>query len=290
MSASVPRFGVSPPTQERPLFEVSAGPGRASLNSLRELWSFRGVLWAFMARFVRVKYKQAAVGIGWAVLQPVLGALLFAIFLGRYAGVSSEGAPYLLFALAGMVGWSFFASAAGTAMESLVSDQVLLRKVYFPREVVPLAAVAAGLVDLLPGLAVLLVAAIAYGVPPDLVWTALPLCLAILVIFAAALGLGLSAVNLYYRDVRHALPFVLQLGLFASPVVYSLQAIPEGWRTQYAVLNPVAAAIDGIRRIVLHHTWPDPGATLGALAWTVVLLLCGYALFKRLERGFSDRV
>jgi lipopolysaccharide transport system permease protein len=239
---------------------------------------------------VKVKYKQAAIGIGWAVIQPVAAASVFAVFLGRYAGIASEGVPYLLFALAGMVAWTYFSTAAGTAMESLVTDQALLRRVYFPREVLPLAYVAAALVDFLPALATLVIAALFYGVVPGVAWLAIPLPVVVLVVTAAAVGVGLSGVNVYYRDVRYALPFVLQLGLFASPVVYSLQAVPGSWRDVYAIANPVAAAVDGLRRTVVHGTWPDWLLTVGALAWSLTLLVLAYTLFKRLERGFSDRV
>jgi ABC-type polysaccharide/polyol phosphate export permease len=241
-------------------------------------------------RFVKVKYKQAAVGIGWAVVQPVLAAAIFSLFLGRLTDVASEGSPYLLFALAGMVGWTYFAGAAGSASESLVGDQALLRKVYFPREVIPLAAVLSAIVDLVPGLATLAVVAGAYGVAPSLPWLALPLVLLVLVAAAAAFGLALSCINVYYRDVRYVLPFVLQLGLFASPVVYSLAAIPGSWREAYAILNPVAAGIDGIRQVVVHQSWPDLPLTAGALGWSLLALLAAYALFKRLERGFADHV
>lgn len=275
---------------EKPVLDVTGGRGRLSLESLRELWIFREVLWAFAVRQVKVKYKQAAVGVGWAVLQPVVSAALFALFLGRFAGVASEGVPYLLFALAGMVPWMYFSSSGGSAMESLITDQTLLRKVYFPREILPLAAVVAGLVDLVPGLVTLMIAAGLYGIAPSIAWFALPLPILILILAAAALGLGLSGLNVYYRDVRYALPFVLQLGLIVSPVVYSLSAIPEQWQTAYAILNPIAGAIDGVRRIVTHQEWPDMGITFGALAWSSILLLLAYALFKRLERGFSDRV
>lgn len=273
-----------------PVLEIRGGAGGVSRESLRELWAFREVLWAFLLRQVKVKYKQAAVGIGWAVLQPAFSALLFAVFLGRLAKVPSEGAPYLLFALAGMVGWTFFSAAAGSAMESLVADQAMLRKVYFPREVLPLAAVGAAAVDLLPGLATLAVAAALYGIAPAPSWLALPLPLLLLALSAAALGLGLSGLNVYYRDVRHALPFALQLGLFATPVAYPLGLVPAGWRTLYAVANPAAAGIDGLRRIVVHGRWPDWGTSAGALVWTLALLVLGYALFKRLERGFADRI
>ena len=278
------------PAAAKPEIEVTGGPGGVSVAALRELWRYREVLTAFVARHVKVKYKQAAIGIGWAVVQPVIAAVLFAIFLGRLAGIESEGAPYFLFALAGMVAWSYFSSAAGQGMESLVADQVLLRKVYFPREILPIASVTAALVDLLPALGVLAVAACAYGHWPTVEWLALPLPVLLLALAAAGVALAVSAANVYYRDVRYALPFVLQVGLFASPVVYPLSAVPDGWREAYAILNPVAAAIDAIRQIVLHGSWPDLVITAGAFAWTLVLVAGGYAFFKRLERGFADRV
>jgi lipopolysaccharide transport system permease protein len=277
-------------TSEKPILDVEGGPGGISRDALRELWVFREVLWAFAVRQVKVKYKQAAIGIGWAVVQPIAAAGIFALFLGRFANVTSEGAPYLLFALCGTVMWTYFSGSASSAAESLVTDSALLRKVFFPREVLPLAAILAGLVDLAPALATLVVAALLYGFVPSLPWLALPLVLAIVVLFAAAFGLGLSGLNVYYRDVRYVLPFVLQLGLFASPVVYSLASVPAGWRDVYAVLNPLGAAIDGLRRIVLHDEWPQFGITFGALGWCAVLVIGAYALFKRLERGFTDRI
>jgi lipopolysaccharide transport system permease protein len=275
---------------EKPVLEIVGGKGGLNRRSLHELWVFREVMMAFLVRQVKVKYKQAVVGIGWAIIQPVLSAAVFAVFLGRVAKVGSEGVPYLLFALAGMVAWSYFAAAASGSMDSLVVDSQLLRKVYFPREVLPLANVGASLVDLIPGLATLFIVAILLGYPPNWAWITLPIPIVILVLAASALGLGLSGVNVYYRDVRYALPFLLSVGLFASPTVYSLSQIPATWRTIYAIINPIAAAIDGIRRPILHGQWPQWGITLGALAWTIVLCIAAYALFKRIERGFSDRV
>lgn len=281
-----------PGAREAPLSEVvvTGGPGRVSSAALRELLAFRGVLAAFALRAIKIRYKQAALGVGWAVVQPVLAAGIFAVFLGRLAHVPSEGVPYVLFALAGMVAWTYFSTAVGAGADSLVAQQTLLRKIFFPREVLPLAAVGAALVDLAPGVATLAVAAALYGIAPAVGWVALPLLVAVLVVFAAAVALALAAVNVYYRDVKYALPFVLQLGLFASPVVYSLGLVPEDWRTLYAVGNPMAAVIDGLRRVFLHQEWPDLAVTLGALLWSVLLLAGAYALFKRLERGFSDRV
>ena len=275
---------------DRPVLVVEGGRGGVSRESLRELWHFREVLYAFVVRQIKVRYKQAAVGIGWSLVQPVASALLFALFLGRLAHVASDGAPYLLFVLAGTASWMYFAAAAGNAMDSLVTDQVLLRKVYFPREVLPVASTLASLIDLIPGLLVVAIAAAAYGIYPSPSWLLLPLPVLLLVLTAAALGLGVSAINVYYRDVRYALPFVLQLGLFASPVVYPLSVVPARWRELYGIVNPVAAGIDGVRRTMLHGELPALGMTLGAYAVATAALAGGYVLFKRLERGFADRV
>jgi homopolymeric O-antigen transport system permease protein len=272
------------------VFEVAGGPGHLSWSSFAELWEYREVLRAFVARQLKVRYKQAVVGAGWVVIQPLVGAALFALFLGHYAKIGSEGVPYLLFALAGMAVWGYFTGACTTGADSLVANQNLLRKIYFPREILPLTPVLSGLVDLAIGLGVFIVAALIEGITPSWQWLAIPLPALILVWFAAAIAIGLSSLNIYYRDVRYVLPFVLQIGLFASPITYSLSLIPTRWRDVYAILNPIAAAVDALRRMVLHGKWPDPLVTFGALAWSMLLALLAYALFKRLERGFSDRV
>jgi lipopolysaccharide transport system permease protein len=275
---------------DKPLLEVVGGRGRLSAESLRELWVFRGVLWAFVVRQIKVRYKQAAIGVGWAVLQPVLAAAIFALFLGKLAGVASEGVPYLLFAIAGLAPWTFFSAATGTASDSLVANGHLIRKIYFPREVLPFSAIGAAALDLVCALATLAVAAGLYGIAPSLPWLAIPLPILTLALFAAAVGTALCAVNVYYRDVRYALPFLLQLLLFATPVVYSLSVVPSGWRTAYAIANPAAASIDSTRRIFVHQEWPQFLPLLCALGLSAALLLLAYAFFKRLERGFSDRM
>jgi lipopolysaccharide transport system permease protein len=284
------RAGVEATGAPKPVLEVTGGPGGITLESFRELLAFREVLWAFTVRQVKIRYKQMALGVGWAVLQPVLAAAIFALFLGRFTGLGSEGVPYLVFALAGMVVWTYFSTAAGNGANSLLANDSMLRKLYFPREILPLSAVVASLVDLIPGLVVLAVVAGLYGYAPSVAWVALPLVPVVLVLFAAAFSLGFSAVNVYYRDVKYVLPFVLQVGLFASPVVYSLDTVPAAWRNVYATLNPVAAAIDAVRRIMLHGEWPLWTPTLCAIAWSLLLIVVTITLFKRLERGFADRI
>jgi len=248
------------------------------------------VLRAFTVRRVKVKYKQATVGIGWAVLQPLLAAAIFALFLGRVARVPSEGVPYLLFVLAGTVAWTYFAGATGAAMESLVIDRGLVRKVYFPREIVPLSAVLAALIDLAAGLVVLAVVAAFDGIMPSITWIALPIPVALLVLTATAVSLFFAAINVYYRDARHALPFLLQLGMYTAPVLYSLTLIPQSVRGPYSVLNPLVMAVDGLRQVTVHQSWPDFGSSALAFLVAMVLVVCSYLFFKRVERGFADHV
>ena len=263
---------------------------RPSAATARELWEYREVLLALVIRYFKVKYKQAAIGVGWVIAQPLLAALLFSIFLGRFAHLPSEHVPYFVFALAGLTAWNFFSSAVASAADSIIRDATVLRKVYFPREAVPLSAVGAALVDLPAALVLLLVVALAYGIRPSLAWLLLPVPILILVIAAAGLGLLMATLNVYYRDIRYVLPFVLQALLFATPIVYSIQLVPERWRLLYGTLNPVATAVEDLRRMVLHGVWPDPLRNLAALGASLVLLAGAYYLLKLLERDFADRV
>jgi ABC-type polysaccharide/polyol phosphate export permease len=282
------RVDAATPVGDKIALDIVGGRGRLSWSSLAELWQFREVQVAFVARQLKVRYKQAVIGAGWVVLQPVIAAVIFAVILGRYTHVSTD-APFFLIALAGMVGWTYFANALAVGAESVVANRELVRKVYFPREILPLTAVFSGLVDLVVALGVLVVATFAYGIGPAPAWLALPLPMLILVFFAGACAVGLSALNIYYRDVRYALPFLIQVWLVATPIAYSLSVIPSDYRTVYAILNPLAAAVEAFRRIVIYGEWPDAELTFGALGWSFVLLALAALLFKRLERGFADR-
>ena len=278
------------PSEPPAVVEIRAGPGGISREALTELWAFREVLWAFASRFVKIKYKQAAIGIGWVIVQPLLSAAIFALLLGRYAKLPSDGVPFLVFALAGMTGWTYFATALSTGASSVVENQSLLHKVYFPREVLPLAAVGAALVDFGPALLTFVVILLAYGITPTVSWVMVPVPVLILVVTAAALSLALGALNVYYRDVKHALPFILQLGLFASAVIFPLSILPYPLETIWGILNPVAGAISALREIMVNGHWPDMAITLGALGWSLVLLILAYTGFKRFERSFADRI
>lgn len=269
---------------------IEGGRRGLSRDGIAEFWAHRDVLRAFVIRSIKSRYRQALLGAGWVVVQPVVSALLFALFLGEFAKIGSEGVPYVLFALAGTVSWGLFNRGASAGMGSLVTSRGLLRKIYFPREILPLSNVLASLLDWIPGIAVLLIAAGIFGRGPSPTWVLIPVTALILLLTAAALALFTSAINVYYRDVGQLLPFLFQVLLFGSPIVWSLSEVPAQWRMLYAIGNPVAAAVDTLRQAAIHHTWPDPAIVGGALAWSAVLVIISAHLFKLMERGFADRV
>lgn len=260
------------------------------MSSIRELWASRSLVLAFAERDVRVKYKQAALGAAWAILQPLGFLAIFVVFFGRVARISGGGVPYAAFALSALVPWIFLQTAVTLGSQSLLADQGLVRKVYFPREVTVLGSVASAGLDFAIALAMLLILGPFLGM--NLNWTALlalPLWLA-LCLLASGVALGLGALNVYYRDFRYALPFLIQLWMFGSPVVYPLSSVPEAWQPLYVTLNPAAGVLDGFRRTLALGTLPDGRITSVGIAGAVVVACLGYWLFKRLERGFADAI
>lgn len=253
---------------------------------LRELWTFRQIAYFLAWRDVKVRYKQTALGIGWAILQPVLTTIVFTVFFGHVAHVSSGGAPYALFVFTALLPWTLFASGVTQASNSLVGNTNMITKVYLPRLALPIAAIAGTALDFLLSLLVL-VGMLAYygiGVAPRMLLAPLFVLLALLA--ATAVGTLLSAVNVRYRDVRFIVPFLVQIWLFASPVAYAASAIHGSLRTLYG-LNPMAGAISGFRWSLLGGT--PPGAML-ALSVGVSLVLAAVALvyFRRVETSFAD--
>jgi lipopolysaccharide transport system permease protein len=262
---------------------------------LDELWEHRELLYFFVWRDVKVRYKQTLLGAAWAVLQPLLTMIVFTIFFGRMAGIGSEGAPYPIFSYAGLLPWTFFAQGLGSSSNSLVGAANLLKKVYFPRLIVPVSAVLGGLVDFAVAFVVLIGMMFWYGVQPGPKLLLLPLFL--LVAFGAALGAGLwlSALNVEYRDVRYVMPFFLQILLFVTPVIYPTSQVTSkleelglpGWL--YG-LNPMAGVIQGFRWALLGSDL-SPGPLLAAgTAMTLLLLAGGLVYFRRMERTFADVV
>lgn len=254
---------------------------------LRELIAYHELLYFLVWRTVKVRYRQTMLGAGWVFAQPLLTMLVFSVVLGRLAKLPSDGLPYPVFALGGLIPWTYFATALSSSTNSLVDNERLLTKVYFPRILLPLAQVVAGLLDLAIALLLLVAVAAIYGLAPGAQSVALPGF--ILLAVAAALGPGLwfSALNVEYRDVRHLIPFLTQILLFVTPVAYASSLVPPEWRLLYAV-NPMASVVDGFRWALLGGT-PVPAACLAISATTAVAVLAsGLWYFRRVERRFAD--
>ena len=266
-----------------------------SVVRLDELWAHRELLYFFVWRDVKVRYKQTALGAAWAVLQPLLTMLIFTIFFGRMAGIGSEGVPYPIFSYAGLLPWTFFSQGLGQASNSLVGSASLLKKVYFPRLIVPVSAVLGGLVDFAVAFVVLVGMMFWYGVEPGLGVLLLPLLLLLSAAAALGAGLFLAALNVEFRDVRYVMPFFIQLLLFVTPVIYPASEVTAkleemglpGWL--YG-LNPMAGVVQGFRWSLL-GSGMNPGPLLAAgTAVTAVLLVGGLLYFRRMERTFADIV
>ncbi len=256
---------------------------------LRELWQHRELLYFFIWRDVKVRYKQTAIGVAWVVLQPVLTMVVFTLFFGRLAKLPSSGLPYPVFYFAALVPWTYFATALQVATNVVVENQRMITKVYFPRLILPVSSVLSGLVDFSIGFLMLVGFVIFYHLRPTLAALWLPAFLLLAVATALGVGLWLSALNALYRDVRYIIPFLIQFWLFASPVAYPSSLVPAKWRWLYG-LNPMAGVIDGFRWAITGRGTP-PGPLLAASAAAVaVLLLAGLFFFNRMETQIADRV
>jgi lipopolysaccharide transport system permease protein len=256
---------------------------------LRDVWPARELLYFLVWRDVKVRYRQTILGAAWAILQPAITMVIFAIVFGRLAGVPSDGVPYPLFAFAGLVPWTYVSTGTGEAAASLVGSQNLIKKVWFPRQVLPVAGVLSGLVDLGLAFAVLVILMVGYGVLPSLAGLAVIPLLVLATMTALGPGLWLAALNARYRDVRHVLPFLLQVWLFITPVAYPASLIGEPWRTLYA-LNPMVGVVEGMRWALLGTPAPSL-VTIGlAIAVSSVVLVIGATAFRRAEGTFADVV
>jgi lipopolysaccharide transport system permease protein len=272
----------------QPVILIRPSHGWVPFN-LRDLWEYRELLYFLVWRDVKVRYKQTTLGATWAVLQPFLTMVVFSVFFGRLAGVPSDGIPYPLFTFTALVPWQLFSYALTESGNSLISNQQLITKVYFPRLAIPLSAVLAGLVDFGIAFLVLLGLLLYYGIFPTLAIVTLPLLILLALATALAIGLWLSALNVEYRDVRHTIPFLNQVWLLATPIAYSSSLVPEPWRTLYG-LNPMVGVVEGFRWALL-GTKTAPGPTI--IFSTVVaigLLLSGAFYFRRMEKTFADVV
>jgi len=262
--------------------------GLAALQ-LSDIWHFRELLALFAWRDVLVRYKQTVIGILWALIRPLLTILVFTFVFGKLGGLPSEGVPYPLLTFAAVLPWQLFATALGDSSVSVVGNAHILSKVYFPRVLIPISAVIASLVDFAISLVIFLIALAVYGVPFSPRLLALPLYIALCITFGLGLGFWFSALFVRYRDVRHLVPFIVQLGIYISPVGFSSDIVPERWRTLYA-LNPLVAVIDGFRWCTLGQPALRLGEITGAVAVSVILLISGIYYFRQTERTFADLV
>ncbi len=256
---------------------------------LREVWEYRELLYFFVWRDVKIRYKQTAIGVVWVVLQPLLTMAVFTLFFGRLAKLPSQGLPYPVFYFAAVVPWMYFSSSLQNATNVVVENQRLITKVYFPRLVLPISAVLSGLVDFAIGFVVLMVVTSVYGIRPTLAVLWLPALLLLAVLTALGVGFWMSALNALYRDVRYVMPFILQFWMFASPVAYPSSLVPERWRWLYG-LNPMAGVIDGFRWALTGRGRPPGSAMLASTAMVVILLAGGLLFFQRMEGTVADRV
>ena len=288
VSASEPQTGKLHPATDSPIIRIEPSRGWVSLK-LRELWVYRELIYFLIWRDVKVRYKQTLIGVAWAILQPLLTVVIFTLFFGRLAQVPSDGLPYPVFALAALLPWNYFSQAIGRGGESLVGSSHLISKVYFPRLIIPISAAVAPLVDFALAFVVLLGLMAWFGIVPTGRVLALPLFVLLTLFTALAVGLWLSALNVRYRDVRYAIPFLTQIWMFVSPVIYPVSLIPEKWRLLYS-LNPMAGVIEGFRWALLGKESPDFGVVALSAAVVILLLFSGAAYFKRMERTFADVV
>ena len=277
---------LAPGERHRPVVVIRPSK-RFAAFSFRDLWEYRELLFFLVWRDIKVRYKQTALGAGWAVIQPFMMMVVFSIFLGHLAKVPSDGVPYPLFAFAGLVPWTFFSQALGGTAGSLVGNANLIGKVYFPRIIMPVAVAVSFLVDFVIALALLGGIMAWYGVAPNWHVVLLPLLAALALLTSLAVGIWLAALNVKYRDVRYALPFLVQLWLFATPVAYATSLVPERWRWVYA-LNPMAGVVEGFRWAIV-DTDTAPGITLAvSTVATLAILVTGLAYFRKVERTFAD--
>jgi lipopolysaccharide transport system permease protein len=273
---------------EVPVTVIEPSKGWVSLR-LGALWRFRELLYFLIWRDVKVRYKQTLLGAAWAILQPLATMVVFSIFFGKLARMPSDGVPYPLFAYVALVPWTFFANGLTLSSNSLVANQTLLRKVFFPRLVIPVSAVASGLLDFAIAFVVLLGLAAKYGVTPTahMVW--IPLLVLLALVTALGVGLWFAALNVLYRDIQYIVPFLVQVWLYATPIVYPSSLVPERWRTLYAI-NPMVGVVEGFRWALLGTgTAPGPMMLVSTTA-ALAMLIGGLFFFRRMEKSFSDMV
>ena len=264
-------------------------PGRWPSLDLRELWEYRELLYFLIWRDVKVRYKQTALGAAWAIIQPVFMMVVFSLFFGRLAKVPSDGIPYPVFTFCALIPWQLFANALTESSNSLVGNQNLITKVYFPRLVVPLSAVLSGVVDFAIAFVLLLVMMVYFGIVPTWAVVTLPVFILLEILTALGVGLWLSALNVQFRDVRYTISFLVQVWLFLTPVAYPSSIIPARWRVFYG-LNPMTGVVEGFRWALLGKAAPSLSMLLVSILMVLAILIGGLYYFRRMEQTFADLV
>ena len=273
---------------ESPVIVVKPSKGWISLN-LDELWEYRELLYFLTWRNIKVRYKQTVLGAAWAIIQPFFTMVVFSLFFGKLAKVPSDGIPYPIFAYAALVPWMFFANGLNQSSDSLVGSADLIKKVYFPRLIVPISSIISGVIDFVLSFLVLVGMMLFYGIFPtaNCIW--LPFLLLLAFVTSLGVGLWLSALNVQFRDVRHTVPFLTQFWLFATPIAYPSSLLPEPWRILYGV-NPMVGVVEGFRWALLGtETAPGPIVIVSTLV-ALMLLVSGVFFFRRMEKSFADVV
>ncbi|MCO6491604.1 MAG: ABC transporter permease [Phaeodactylibacter sp.] len=268
--------------------ETVIEPGKIERNYLKDMWRYRELLYILSWRDIKVRYKQTAIGIIWAVLRPAITLIVFTVVFGRIAGLPSDsGVPYPILVLGGLLPWQFFSNAVSESSNSLIGNERLITKVYFPRILIPASAVVTSFIDFLIAFLLLLGAIVYYGFPISVWMLLIPVFLALVFLFSLGCGLILSALNVKFRDFRYIIPFVLQLGLFLSPVGFSTAVVPESWQLAYA-LNPLVGVINGFRWCITPDSvFPGVEAWLAA-GVSLFTFFIGFVFFRKMERSFAD--
>jgi lipopolysaccharide transport system permease protein len=273
-------------TGQAPTLRIQRSKGWAAIN-FRELWAYRDLLWLLIERDIKVIYKQTALGALWIILQPLIAAPIFTLIFGRIAKLPSDGAPYALFVFCGLTIWTYFSQALLRAGNSLVSNSQLVSKVYFPRLLIPLGHTIAALVDFVVVLVVLFVLMAFYHAPPSFRLLLIPLLLLLMTLTATGVALWFSALGVKYRDVRYALPYIVQVWMYASPVLYPMSMVPARWQTWLA-LNPAVGFIEGFRWAVLGRGALNLNIVLMTIIMSLLTFFSGALFFRRAERKFAD--
>lgn len=275
--------------EEQPYLHIKPSKGWVSLQ-LRELWKYRELLYFLTWRDIKVRYKQTVIGAAWAILQPVMTMIVFSIFFGGLAKIPSDGVPYPIFSYAALVPWTFFAYGLGQASNSLVGSSNLIKKIYFPRLIIPLSSVLSGVLDFLLAFAVLIVMMLMFGIVPtvNVIW--LPLLLLLAMVTSLGVGLWLSALNVEFRDIRYIIPFLTQFWMFLTPIVYPASLIENPTIRALYGLNPMTGVVEGFRWALLGTDTAPGGVILVSSTAAVLLLISGAFYFRRMEKNFADVV